>query len=178
MTRFLPAFAILLVTHEAASAQSLADLAKKEAERRKAVAAPAKVITDKDIAPIQAATPKQAEPKPSTATTPTQPATAQPDGEGVWKERMRVLQLRLDKQITEGNSIADNVDSLSDVLDGARGVAGVPVTEELLRNTTALRMASAAAENTRREIANLREEARRAGVPPGWLRQPETYLNR
>ena len=36
------------------SAQSLADIAKKEEERRKAVPAPAKVYTNKDLAPAPA----------------------------------------------------------------------------------------------------------------------------
>src|SRR5713226_8565590 len=36
------------------SAQSLADIAKKEEERRKAVPAPAKVYTNKDITPVAA----------------------------------------------------------------------------------------------------------------------------
>jgi len=57
------------------AAQSVADVAKKEEDRRKTVAAPAKVYTNKDLNPVPAGSPPAAAPA---KVVPTQPAFIEP----------------------------------------------------------------------------------------------------
>ncbi|MBI3262487.1 MAG: hypothetical protein HYZ58_04975 [Acidobacteria bacterium] len=74
------AFVLLLAAATFASGQTLADVAKKEEERRKAVKQPSKVITNEDLKPVR--TPDRPATAPAAAPTesakPAQPGTAPP----------------------------------------------------------------------------------------------------
>ena len=65
-----------------ARAQSLADIARKEEERRKTVAAPAKVYTNKDLNAVPAGSPTASSPAPAKAADDA-PKTADGDGQGL-----------------------------------------------------------------------------------------------
>ena len=62
-----------------ARGQSLADVARKEEERRKTIAAPAKVYTNKDLNPVPAGSPTASTPAPAK---PADEAAKAADGDG------------------------------------------------------------------------------------------------
>jgi hypothetical protein len=164
-------------------AQSLADVAKKEEERRKTVPAPAKVYTNKDLtAPAAGSTPT---PAPSgTATTPAPDAAkdakdAAKDSkdkepakdQAYWSSRLKTLRDKLERDSTYADAIQTRVNSLTaDFVnrdDPAQRAALERDRQKALSELARLKQDMA---NGKKAIADLQEEARRAGVPPGWLR--------
>jgi hypothetical protein len=165
-------------------AQSLADIAKKEEERRKAIPAPAKVYTNKDLTAVPAGSP----PPPAT-TAATTPADAPKDAEkdkdakapdakagpvkdqAYWSGRKKDLQAKLDHDETFAIALQSRINVLSaDFVNrddpAQRAVIGrdrQKALDELARQTKAI-------QDDKKALVDLDEEARRAGVPPGWLR--------
>ena len=172
-------------------AQSLADVAREEEARRKEIRRPSKVYTNKDLANV----PPPAE---QSAPPPTQPDAAKdkaaakdekavadgavkdaasgaakekPKDQAYWSARMKDLLLQLDRDKVLNDAMQSRINALTadfsardDPLQRAKiGTDRQRALEELER----LRKAIA---NDQKAIADLQEEARRASVPPGWLR--------
>ena len=178
-----------------AGAQSLANIARQEEARRKGVADAPKVYTNKDLKPAQAPAPappsesaaasstEAAAPSPASAPgkgAPTKDAAAKdpaakdrskPLGEDEWRGRMKALtdsaehdRLLLDALQARVNALTSDVTNRDDPAQRAvLTVERVKALAEMDRLKKALADDKAAA-------AALEEEARRAGVPPGWLR--------
>lgn len=157
-----------------ASAQSLAEVAKKEKKRRETNKESAKrVITDRELTYGYGG-------EPSTSSTVTLPGAEGEQGEGEagtaaegeegqgeegegqnreqWTERITAAKTKIagiEKQLQDG-----------DWGDGMR--PGVdPMGQENLNRRQQLEQQLAVA---RAELASIQAEGRRAGVPPGWLR--------
>lgn len=181
-----PLATVLFVTLNMAAplhAQSLADVARKTEQERAAAKTPTKVYTNKDLtdAPPSTTT-SAADARPVQA--PAQTAKADTGAavevksslrdttrdETYWKDRMRKLQAQLSDDQTYGKAAASRIDALSADLDGAGGARRIVIESERLRATTELSQLTAAIKNDLRAIADLEEEARRAGIPPSWLR--------
>jgi len=173
----------------AQAAQSLADVARKEEERRKSVTAPAKVYTNKDLNAVPAGSPP-----PSSAPAATKPGDAAPktaegdakdgapkageaDDKGpvkdqkYWAARLKNLEDRLvrdrdyaDAMQTRINVLTTDFSSRDD--PAQRAVIG----QNRQKSIAELARLNKSVEDTKKAIADLLEEARRAGVPPGWLR--------
>ena len=160
----------------AQSRPTLGELAKKEQARRKAVKAPAtKVLTTEDV-PKGTASPRPATPPEGT------PAEAAPEkepdkpqepakDEAWWRQRVSQVreELRRNEMFAEAlqtriNSLTNDFSSRDDPYQRAR------VAEERSKAILELERVKADAEANRKTIADIEEEARRAGVPPGWLR--------
>jgi hypothetical protein len=181
----LVTFATLIASALPTFAQGLGDVAKKEEERRKAIAAPAKVYTNKDLAAV----PESAEVPvpPPTAGTPTPAADASTAGEktkekdskdkgpakdqAYWAGRRRALQDQLDRNTTLADALQSRINALS--------ADFVNRDDPAQRRLIGINRDKAAAELTQlkqqlvkdqKALTDLDEEARRAGVPPGWLR--------
>ena len=168
----------------AAGAQSLAEVAQKEAARRKDVKAPVKVFTNGNIktvppvapqtppadpaaqpaAPAAGATGQAAEEKPPEAPDP------QKDPE-YWKKRMADARQDRDRNAFLLEAVQSRINALTTDFY-ARDDPYQRAQIELERNK-ALRefelMTKRQAE-LEQKIADIEEEARRANVPPGWLR--------
>jgi hypothetical protein len=161
---------------------SLADVAKKEQERRKTVKTPSKVLTNKDLAPAPAVTPP---PTPSSATTPaaadgTKPATP-PEGEkkteepakdqAYWSKRLTDLQNALSRNETFAVALQSRINALANEYtnqgDGVRQQAIAVERQKALADLDSLNKEIA---DGRKAITDFQEEARRSGVPAGWLR--------
>jgi hypothetical protein len=174
-------------------AQTLADVAREEEARRKEIRRPSKVYTNKDLASV----PRLAEPSPATPNqadvAKDKPAAkdekAVADGAGAvkdaangaakekpkdqayWSARMKELELQLDRDKVLNDAMQSRINALTadfsardDPFQRAKiGADRQRALEELER----LRKAIA---NDQKAIADLQEEARRASVPPGWLR--------
>lgn len=166
----------------AAAAQgqpSLAELARKEQERRKTVKVPAKVYTNKDLRP---APPRPAGGESATATPVPDPATApgaaggqKPDAgdakdESWWRSRM--LQAREDLRRSEVFAVAlqTRVNVLATDFANADPYQRVRVGEDRQKTLAEFERVKADVERFKQLVADIEEEARQAGVPPGWLR--------
>jgi hypothetical protein len=165
--------------------QSLADAARKEAERRKALKIPAKVITNKDLGPTLSSGPSSGpaeaakpEPPPQGAEDKTKSADgtdkAKDDSkkdEKYWGDRMKALQGALDHDQAFADALQVQINALTtDFVNrddpAQRSVIGQnrqKAIDELGRLTKAIA-------DDKKALADFQEEARKAGVPPGWLR--------
>jgi hypothetical protein len=167
-----------------AAAQSLGAIAKKEEARRKDVKTPGRVYTNDSLRPEPGSTS-------TTASTPTTPAETQvppsPSGtpqkddkpaaddtkkdEAYWKDRMTQARSALDRAQTFAEALQTRINSLSN--DWAAR------DDPAQRNVIAADRQKALAEldRVRKEIqdntkavADIQDEARKAGVPAGWVR--------
>jgi hypothetical protein len=155
--------------------QTLADVAKKEEERRKKVAAPAKVYTNKDLSPTPAGSPAPP------ATTPAAKPADEKAGKETekepakdqeyWSSHMKALQQQLDRDSTFADALQSKINALTTDFSARDDPAQRAVIErERQKSIAEQNRLKKAIEDDKKAIADLQEEARRAGVPPGWLR--------
>jgi hypothetical protein len=178
-------------TAAAVSAQTLGEVAKKEAERRKAQPQGGKVYTNKDL-PATAPKPAGSPAAPSTespAQTPSDPVAAatgqkgedarkaadKPQGdqkdEAYWKGRMAAAREELRRSEMFAEALQTRVNTLNRDFNSRdnpaqRSAIGADRTEAL----NELTRVKQDVERGKKQIAELEEEARKAGVPPGWVR--------
>jgi hypothetical protein len=164
-----------------ASAQSLAAVARKEDARRKQQKQPSRVITNKDLRPVNtppapAETPAAA-PAPSTEGTPAgQPpppdeAQAREQDEQAWRNKMADARQALDRSQMYADALQSKINALwADFTARDNPVERAKI--ELERNKAIAEQARVKGEieAQTKAIADLEEEARRAGIPPGWIR--------
>ena len=183
MRLLIPAaiFTVLVLASGVASvrAQSLADVAQKEEARRKAVKPATKVITNKDLSavpPPPAVTPpddaKAAED--AKAAKPAEPGAADKGpvkDQAYWSGRMKELRAQVDRDQLYADALQTRINSLTaDFVNrddpAQRGV----IERDRQRAVGELERLTKAIVDGKKAIADFEEEARRAGVPPGWLR--------
>jgi hypothetical protein len=159
------------------SGQTLADAAKKEEERRKAVKAAGKVYTNKDLGSLPAdgaaPPPKPAEPAAGAAAKETEkPADKEPvKDQAYWAARMNELRTQVQRDQTYVDALQTRVNSLSaDFVNRDDPAQRAVIANERQKSIAELERLKAQIEAGKKAIADLEEEARRAGVPPGWLR--------
>ena len=161
--------------------QSLADVARNtEAARNASAGRPrAKVYTNKDLGAIErvpAATAATNSTAPRPAPAPPAPSgdTLLPDvkSEAYWRDRMRPLRERLDRARALADGTKRQAETLMRSADRCFqiGIVCADYTESL-RLTEEHKTLAADLASAEREVAALEEEARRAGVPPGWVRE-------
>ena len=162
-----------------ASAQSLGDVAKKTESQKKAAAKPGKVYTNGDLPKTDpAATPAPAPTAPAAAPA----ANAQPapeekpaDGpkkdEAYWRGRVTEIRDNLQRAKMFQEALQTRINSLS--ADYAsrddpaqRGV----VSSDRQKALAELDRVKKEIKDFEKALSDLEDEARRAGVPPGWLR--------
>ena len=197
-TRVLVVAAVLgAVLTSGAPAQSLGDLARREQARRKTTESTqgaGKVYTNDDLkgAPAPAATPSapstaapdsksdaQADgTKPGDKAADAQPAKgdakAAPDAksdEATWRKRRETLQEALDRSRTFAEALQSRINGLTaDFAARDDPAQRAAVGSDRQKALTELdRVKKEIAQHTK-ELADLQEEARKNGVPPGWLR--------
>lgn len=174
--------AVTLLAPAIARAQqtpTLGQLAIKEQERRKALKAAGKVVTNDDVprgaAPAAPGAPAAAQEKPA-GKPPEAPGEPARPGEPVkdeawWKQRISQVREELrrnemfaDALQTRINSLANDFASRDDPYQRAE------IAQERVKAIAELDRVKADLDANRKRIADIEEEARRAGVPPGWLR--------
>jgi hypothetical protein len=172
--------------------QSLADVAKKEEDRRKANPQPAKVYTNKDLTPAPAGSPpvpaasqskeekdaskgKAADPKDGKGADGKDGTAADgkdgPKDQKYWNEKMKALRDQLDRDKTFADALQNKINSLTTDFVNRDDPAQKRVIEQDRQKALAelSRLAKQIADD-QKAIAGLEEDARRAGVPAGWLR--------
>jgi hypothetical protein len=175
----------LLVCANPLFGQSLADVARAEEARRKSVKGTAKVYTNDDLkggreadptpppvptAGAKADAPKAEAAKPD-AEKPKPEESGAPKDEKYWRDRMVALR----NAVARNKVLADALQSRVNALNTDFANMDDPVqraTIEQNRRTALAEMdrMKQETEKLNKEIVALEEEARRASVPPGWLR--------
>ena len=164
--------------------QTLADVAKKEEERRKNVKSTGKTYTNKDLGSLPPGTPPAPPPPAQTpAAAATDPSAAKDQDadkpkekepvkdQAYWSGRMKELQTQVQRDQTYVDALQTRVNSLATDLvnrddPAQRGV----LASERQKALGELDRLKKQIEAGKKAIADLEEEARRANVPPGWLR--------
>ena len=192
-SQMMAAALLLLFCRSMAFPQSLDDVARKEEERRKTIKTPSKVYTNDTLKRDPGASPAPVQPAPASpsqpaATTPapaspsTPPAGTPPSTEGAkpqtqakderyWKGRITQARAQLDRNKTLLDALQSRVNALATDFVNTDDPAQRSVVERDRQRALAEieRLKKEVAEQTE-AIAGIEEEARRAGVPAGWLR--------
>jgi hypothetical protein len=195
--------ALVVATGSPVGAQSLADVARQESDRRQTTKPAGKSYTNKDLK----ATPAPA-PAPDAGTTAAAPGSADAqaadssskpaaaggasgsdakpaagDGAGTsdtkgevkdqayWSKRMNALRVQLDRDQTYAEALQTRVNTLTmDFVNRDDPAQRGKIESDRQKAIDELDRLKKNIEQDRREIQDFEEEARRAGVPPGWLR--------
>jgi hypothetical protein len=153
---------------------SLADVARKEQERRKTVKTPSKVITKKDLPPSAQtppppASPVAAQPK-ADESKPEEPKSDEKD-EAWWKNRINQVREELRRNEMFAEALQTRINSLSsDFVNRDDPFQRAKIGEDRDKALAELSRVKAEIVNAKKQIEDIEEEARKAGVPPGWLR--------
>jgi hypothetical protein len=164
-----------------ASAQSLGDLAKKEEARRKAIKSPGKVLTGDSIRAVPAPAPTATTPAspppggaPGTASAATEKPKPEVDRKAqelAWRQRIQVARDALQRSQMFAEALQSRINGLTaDFTSRDDPAQRAVVASDRQKALAELdRVKNDVAQQTK-AIADIQEEARRAGVPPGWLR--------
>ena len=183
--------ALVVACSSMASAQSqapsLADVAKKEEERRKTVRKPSKVYTNSTLATPDHVT--SAPPSTTAAasasgnasppsTTPGRPAAEGKPGDvkdqAYWASRMAKARDDLRRIQMFGDALQTRINSLrTDFVNRDNRVEREKIEQDLNAALAELERVKKDIEAGQKAIAAIEDEARRANVPSGWLRSPE-----
>jgi hypothetical protein len=189
----LLAFSLAAALPSAALAQSLAEVAKREEARRKAVKVPGKVYTNSDLKPdpskesVPERLPDSLAGKPTPTPVAGKPApeptrlaaggTAEPvappanEGEAYWKGLITSARTALERSTVLADALQSRLNALAtDIVNRDDPAQRAQLELERQRALAELdRMKAQIADQTK-AIADIEEDARKAGVPPGWLR--------
>jgi hypothetical protein len=186
MTRLLVTLVVLatLGTPVIVSGQGLADLAKQEEARRKTVKPARKVFTNGDLksdgttsAPAPASGAGTPAPGSQAAST-TQPAGKPEGGEptdgkdqAYWSNRIRTARSGLDRSRIFADALQSRINALNnDFVNRDDPAQRAQIELERQRAVAELERVKREIADQTKAITDIEEEARKAGVPPGWLR--------
>ena len=173
--------ALILCAAATASAQSLADVARQEEARRKGVAGAGKVYTNDALQPEPPPSPGSvpASPAPAAPATPAagdkpaDPAApgATPKTEADWKKRIADERGALSRAQTFAEALQSRINVLSadfvNVDDPARRDV---VAADRQKALSELDRVKTEIQAHQKKITDIQTEARKAGVPAGWVR--------
>lgn len=163
-----------------ASAQSLAAVARTEEARRKQVKQPSKVITNKDLKPVTSPPPPP--PAPADAPAPAEgaapPGDAAPDeeqqreqDEQAWRNKMNDARQALERSQMYADALQSKINALwGDFTARDNPVERAQIEIERKKAIAEQERVKGEIEAQKKAIADLEEEARKTGVPPGWIR--------
>jgi hypothetical protein len=182
LSRTLLAAALLFAVP--ASAQSLGELAKQEQARKKAKPAAKKTYTNDDLKqlpppsgtpakPDGAAKPadaKAGEAKPAEKADGAKPAEPAKD-EGYWRGRITAAREDVRRNEAFKEALQSRINGLTaDFAARDDPYQRAKVADDRQKALAELARVSEEIEKSKKLIGDIEEEARRAGVPPGWLR--------
>ena len=161
-----------------ALAQSLADVARKEEERRKEIKRPAKVITNEDLRPgLQVTSPPPAagtgdakdgdkgkDDKTAAAADPTK-------DQKYWTGKKKTLNDALDRDSGYSEALQVRINALTaDFVNRDDPVQKSKIEQDRIKALADLDRLKKAIIDDRKALVDLEDEARKAGVPAGWVR--------
>jgi hypothetical protein len=164
----------------AAQAPTLAEVARREQERRKTTPPPTKVLTNKDLPkvvtpPAQAAPPADAGKTDTAAnaapTDAPQAPKEEPKGEDWWRGRISEPRERLHRDEVLLDALQARVNGLtSDFVGRDDPYQRARIGDDRQRAIVEMDRVRAEIVDLKKKIDDIEEEARKASVPPGWLR--------
>lgn len=165
-----------------AGAQSLGELAKQEEARRKAIKTPSKVLTNDSLRSVTISTVNTpatavpassapAAPTPTAADTTTKPPVDRKAEEAAWRSRMQGARDALQRSQMFAEALQSRINGLTADFTARDDPAqrAVVATDRQKALAELDRVKNDIVQQTK-AIADLQEEARKANVPPGWLR--------
>lgn len=183
--RLLSAIALTVTMASVVAAQSLGDLAKQEAARRKEVKSSGKVLTNDSLRSVPVSSPPpvtpgqspapaggQADAAAKPAVTPDKPKPESgPKTEQAWRERMQAARDALQRSQMFADALQSQINGLTADFTARDDPAQRAVVADNRQKALAEldRVKNDIVQQTK-AIADIQSEARRAGVPPGWLR--------
>jgi len=191
----MPRIAVVLVlvlgaAPPAVQAQGLADVAKQEEARRKSVKEPGKVYKNGDLRPdISKSAPagdapadakdkdakdKDAKDKGSAdagAPDKTKKTDEPAKDEAYWRERIGGARAALERSKIFGDALQSRLNALNaDFVNRDDPAQRAQIELERKRTASELERVTKEITDGKKAIGDIEEEARKAGVPPGWLR--------
>jgi len=174
----LRGLAILLtlgVASAALEAQSLAEVARRESARRKAIKTEARVYTNNDLGPGAIRPPAPpgaaaaAEPAPET------PAEQEPQeqvkDEKYWRDRITQTRQAMARAEIMRSALEARINALqTDFVNRDDPAQKAVIAQDRQKAIDEMARTTAEIDNLKKEIADIQAEARKAGVPPGWVR--------
>jgi hypothetical protein len=172
---------VALALQAGISAQSLADVAKAEEARRRTMKAGTKVYTNDDLGRTPATSPAPLQPVTAAGTAAKPPEPAAKPGEEkpvdptktepYWKERAAALQ----QSLSRNKLLLDALQSQVNGLNAEFMNTDDPGQRDLMqariqRATGELQRVQQDIDTQTKAATDLQEEARKAGVPAGWVR--------
>jgi hypothetical protein len=187
------AAALVLAIAAPAAGQSLADAARREAQRRSQVKAPTKIYTNADLdgAPFLRGMPVTLAPPDRAPAAAEAPADAQAEAAGTpeppaapgaaaevrvkrdeehWRERAGVIRGRLNRLQSDAVAMEGRVAALQTQLDSAEPAQAAALNSELQETTQALARVKRDLGLIQDEWRQFEDRAREAKIPPGWIR--------
>jgi hypothetical protein len=173
------------------AAQSLADVARKEEARRKNMPEPAKVYTNKDLKPVpspasppaastpdaktdEKAAPEKGEPAKAADKNDKNDKNDNPvpaKDQAYWAGRLKAAQEQLARDETYVAAMQSRISALTtDFVNRDDPAQKRTIEQDRLKAIAEMDRLKQAIANDKKALDSLLEEARRAGVPPGWLR--------
>jgi hypothetical protein len=161
------------------NAQSLGDVARQEEERRKDVKSPAKVYTNTDLkAPPSSLAPPPAPGAAASSSAPKQAPKAADDkpkepskDQAYWAGRKKELQAKLDRDKVLVEAVQSRINALTaDFSSRADPIQRSGIGRDRQQAVSELDRLQQDIKAGQKALTDLDEEARKAGVPPGWLR--------
>jgi hypothetical protein len=179
--------ALVLPSIAAAQTPTLGEVAKREQERRKATKSSDKVLTNKDL-PATAQQPASASGTATPSTTQAPAAaggatTAAPAGadkkgapseqrdEAWWRKRITEARETLRRNESFLEALQSRVNALStDFVNRDDPYQRAKIADDRQKALSEMERLKADVELGKKQVEDIEEEARKAGVPPGWLR--------
>jgi hypothetical protein len=153
---------------------SLGELAKKEEERRKALKASGKVYTDGDVKAAPAPAPSTAAAGPTPVQEQKPPAPPKQEDqkdEAWWRQRMQQAQEDVRRNEMFAEALQSRINALTtDFVNRDDPFQRAKIGEDRQKALAEMERVKADVEKSKKQIADITEEARQAGVPPGWIR--------
>ena len=179
--------ALLIATAAPLFAQTptLGEIARKEQERRKGTKTPTKVLTNDDLKSPPPAPAADASRPASEGAKPAAPAAqaenkksgkdtddaAAPKGEQEWRARITAARDELHRNEVFVEALQSRINALTtDFAARDNPIERAQIADDRQKALADLERVKAEVEKGKKLIADIEEEARKAGVPPGWLR--------
>jgi hypothetical protein len=159
---------------------TLVEIARREEARRRTLKGKSKVYSDKDLkrATPPPTTPGAPAPSPDAIPVPDAPTPAggQPESNGkgteeMWKNRMKQVREDLRRNEVFAEALQTRVNALTtDFVSRDDPLQRVKIGEDRQKSVAELDRVKSEIENGKKAIVEIEEEARKAGIPPGWIR--------
>lgn len=149
---------------------SLGELALREAVRRQTAPAPVRSLTDVDLGPSPLRTPRQGQARRAAPVDGAKPGEA-PKDEVWWRARMAQARLALERSKLLAQALESRAAALTrDVVNRDDPAQRTVLVAERLRVLEELDLMKKQITADSEAIKAIEDEARREGVPPGWIR--------